>query len=82
MRVFVNGTVIGAPEDFYDHIIKKEIPDKEFRMVHLIGNILGKYPLGVGDWWYAKRILHMIELGELTIIKQQKETYCQVLKRV
>lgn len=82
LRAFVNGTVIGVPENFYDHIIKKEIPDNEFRMVYLIGNILGKYPLGVGDWWYAKRIFHMIELGELKIIKQHKKTYCQVLKRV
>lgn len=82
LRALVNGTVIGVPEDFYDHIIKKEIPDNEFRMAHLIGNILGKYPVGVGDWWYAKRILHMIELGELTILKQQKEIYCQVLKRL
>lgn len=82
LRALVNGIVIGVPEDFYDHIIKKEIPDKEFRMVHLIGNILGKYPLGVGDWWYAKRILYMIELGELSVVESKKETYSQFLKKV
>ena len=80
MRAVVNGRVIGVLDDFYDHIIRKEIPDGEFAMAHLIGNILGKYPLGIGDWWYAKRINRMIELGELIVIKKQKEIYSQVLK--
>jgi hypothetical protein len=31
---------------YYDHIIRKEIPDGEFVSVSLIGNILGKHPLG------------------------------------
>jgi Protein of unknown function./Domain of unknown function (DUF1835). len=81
LRAVVNGKVIGVPDDFYDHIIRKEIPDGEFVMARLIGNILGKYPLGIGDWWYAKRINWMIELGELVVVKKQKEIYSQVLKR-
>lgn len=80
LRAYVNGRVIGVLDDFYDHIIRKEIPDGEFIMARLIGNILGKYPLGIGDWWYAKRINRMIELGELIVIKKQKEIYSQVLK--
>lgn len=81
LRAVVNGRVIGVPDDFYDHIIRKEIPDDEFVMAHLIGNIIGKYPLGIGDWWYAKRINSMIELGELIVVKKQKEIYSQVLKK-
>lgn len=81
LRAVVNGRVIGVLDDFYDHIIRKEIPDGEFVMARLIGNILGKYPLGIGDWWYAKRIKRMIELGELVVIKKQKEIYSQVLKK-
>jgi hypothetical protein len=81
LRAVVNGRVIGVPDDFYDHIIRKEIPDGEFVMARLIGNILGKYPLGIGDWWYSKRINRMIELGELVVVQKQKEIYSQVLKR-
>jgi hypothetical protein len=82
LRAFVNGKLIGVPEDFYDHIIRKEIPDGEFIMARLIGIILGKYSLGIGDWWYAKRIIKMIEQGELEVVKKQKETYRQVLKKL
>jgi Protein of unknown function./Domain of unknown function (DUF1835). len=81
LRAVVNGRVIGVPDDFYDHIIRKELPDGEYVMARLIGNILGKYPLEIGDWWYAKRINRMIELGELIVIKKQKEIYRQILKR-
>ena len=81
LRAYVNGKVIGVPEDFYDHIIRKEIPDGEFIMARLIGNVLGKHPLGIGDWWYAKRINKMIEQGELEVIQKQKEIYRQVLKK-
>lgn len=69
------------PDDFYDHIIRKEILDGEFVMARLIGNILGKYPLGIGDWWYAKRINRMIELDELVVVQKQKEIYSQVFKK-
>jgi hypothetical protein len=73
LRASVNGRVMGVPEDFYDHNIRKEIPHGEFVMAHLIGDTLGKHPLGVSDWWYAKRINKMIELGELEVIQKQKE---------
>jgi hypothetical protein len=81
LRAVINGKLIGVPEEFYDHIIKKEIPDGEFRMARLIGNILGRYPIGIGDWWYAKRIVKMIEQGELVVVRKQKEIYCQVLRK-
>jgi Protein of unknown function./Domain of unknown function (DUF1835). len=82
LRAVVNGKVIGVPEDFYDHIIKKQLPEGEFIMARLIGDILGNYPLGISDSWYAKRILHMIKQGEIEIVQKQKETYRQILKKV
>lgn len=81
LRAVVNGRLIGVPEDFYDHIIRKELPDGEFLMARLIGDVLGKHSLGVGDYWYAKRILRMIDQGELEIIHKQKDTYRQVLRK-
>lgn len=82
LRAVVNGKVIGVPEDFYDYIIRKEFPEGEFIMAHLIGSILGKHPLGISDWWYAKRINKMIEEGELEVVQKQKDIYRQVLKKV
>ena len=81
LRAVVNGKVLGVPEDFYDHIIRKQVPEGEFTMGRLIGDILRKYSLGIGDFWYAKRINRMIELGELVIVKKQKELYSQILKK-
>ena len=81
LRAVVNGRVIGVPDDFYDHIIRKEIPHGEFVMARLIGNVLGKYHIGIGDWWYAKRINLMIEHGELVVVQKQKEIYSQILKK-
>jgi hypothetical protein len=57
------------------------ISDGEFVMARLIENILGKYPLGIGDWWYAKRISRMIQLDELVVLQKQKEIYSQRLKK-
>ncbi len=79
LRAVINGRVIGVPEDFYDPIIRKEIPEEEFVMAYLIGTIMGKYPFGIGDYWYAKRINRMIERGELVVLQKQKEIYRQVL---
>ncbi|WP_055669680.1 DUF3658 domain-containing protein [Desnuesiella massiliensis] len=81
LRAVVNGKLIGVPEDFYDHLIRKEIPDGEFVMARLIGNILGKHPLGVGDWWYAKRIKKMIEEGKLMVVQKRRKYMGKYLKR-
>jgi len=82
LRAIVNGKLIGVPEDFYDHIVRKEVPHGEFIMARLIGNVLGKHPIGVGDWWLAKRINKMIEDGELMVVQKKKKIYSQVLRKV
>ncbi len=82
LRAVVNGKVIGVPDDFYDHIIRKELPVGEIIMAHLIGRIMGKYPLGIGDCWYAKRIMYLIEQGEIEIVQKEKITYRQILKKI
>ena len=68
LRALISGRLISVPEDFYDHIIIKDIPDGEFVMARLIGTILGHYPLGVSDGWYALRIKNMIADGVLEIV--------------
>ncbi|MBS5883879.1 DUF3658 domain-containing protein [Clostridium sp.] len=81
LRSIVNGSLIGVPEDFYDNIIRNEIPDNEFTLIALIGKILSKYQIAVEDWWYAERIRYMIKKGELIVVRGHKKFYNQVLKK-
>ena len=83
LRALVNSKLISVPEDFYDTIIMKNIPDGEFVMAWLIGTILGKYPLGVSDGWYALRIKKMIADGVLEIVADRDPThpYGKVLRK-
>ncbi len=75
LRALVNGILISVPEDFYDHIIIKSIPNKEFVMAQLIGTILRNYPLGVADGWYALRINKMIAENRLKIVEDKDASY-------
>jgi len=84
LRALVNGKLISVLEDFYDHIIIKNIPDQEFVMAQLVGTILGKYSLGVGDGWYALRIKKMIAENKLEIVadKDASHPYGKILRKV
>lgn len=84
LRALVNGRLISVPEDFYDHIIIRNIPEQEFVMARLIGTILGNYPLGVGDGWYALRIKKLIAENKLEIVadKDASHPYGKVLRKV
>jgi hypothetical protein len=84
LRALVNGRLISVPEDFYDHILIKNIPDGEFLMSRLIGTVLGKYALGVGDGWYALRLEKMIAANMLEVIadKDASRPYGKILKKI
>ncbi|QUH28147.1 DUF3658 domain-containing protein [Vallitalea guaymasensis] len=81
LRVVINGKLTSVPSDFYDYYIRKEIPDDQFIMGHLIGNVLGKYQFGIGDDWIAKRIENMISRGELHVVKDNELGYRRILKK-
>lgn len=82
LRAVVNGRLISVCEGFYDHLIIKNIPKGDFIMAWLIGTVLGNYPLGVGDGWYALRIRKMIEENKLQIVSNNDTShpYGMVLK--
>ena len=87
LRAVINGNVQSVPEDFYDSFIRKEIDkmDHEFPEAVLIGHILGKYQLGIGDIWIALRIEKMIESGILVPITQPEPgdtIYRRMLKKL
>ena len=65
----LDGRLLGVPEDFYDHLLYKRMPEGPFLMARLIGEALGYYNVGVGDGWYALRIRAMIDRGELKVVE-------------
>ncbi|MEF9991878.1 MAG: DUF3658 domain-containing protein [Romboutsia sp.] len=82
LRAVVNGQLIGVPINFYDHLIYKYLGFEPIKEVRLIGLILGKYPLGIGDWWYASRIECMIENNKIKIVEDSKNKYERIISRL
>ena len=82
LRAVINGDLVSAPEEFYDFIILNEMPQDAFLMARLIGEILGKYPLGVADGWYAMRLRSMRDAGllEETEVRDKNHPYGVVLR--
>lgn len=82
LRAVVNGQLIGVPVDFYDHLIYKHIKFKHIKEVGLIGEILGIYQLGIGDWWYESRIEHMIENNKIRIVEDSDKKYERIISNI
>lgn len=68
LRAMVNGQLLSVGADFYDGIILREIEKQpvEFHEGRLIGDVLGRYQLGLGDSIIALRIEEFISRGMLT----------------
>lgn len=68
LRAMLNGRLVSVPETLYDEFIIREIEaeENEFQEAMIIGRVLGKYELGIGDAWVAQRIEVMISNGNLT----------------
>ena len=79
VRAVVNGKVVGVPEFFYDFLIWKRLTNEPIKEARLIGNILGHYPFGIGDWWYAKRINHFISEGKIKIVEDSENKYARMI---
>lgn len=86
LRVLLNGRIQGMPEDVYDTFVSRELArmPKEFHMASLVGNVLGRYPIGVGDGWVSERIETLIGRGVLEIVSDVPEgtvRYRRVLRK-
>ncbi len=86
LRAVINGKLQSVPENYYDDFILREIAleNNEFREANLIGRILGKYQLGIGDNWLALRIEEMIRIGTLEVVssaQNHKMIYKRILKK-
>lgn len=81
LRTTLEGNLVGVWEDFYDHFIHSCVLNNEVKVIDLIGNVISDYRLAINDGWYIKRIRHMIEQGELVVVKKNACFYEQILKK-
>ena len=70
LRANENGKLISVAEDYYDNLIMDCLPEDDFVMAKLIGDILNKSPIGVHDGWYSLRINLMINKGILEVVSE------------
>lgn len=72
LRAVLNGKLASIPVTIYDDFILREIEaeEAEFNEARVIGKVLGKYQLGIGDAWIAHRIEAMIRNGILKPVNQ------------
>jgi len=86
LRAVVNGRLRSVPADFYDSFIETEIArmDDAFNEAILIGNVLGRHQLCIGDCQIALRIEEMIRTGKLAVVTPAAEgdpIYRRILRR-
>jgi len=72
LRAVLNGRIVSASESLYDSYILQEIAvqNHEFHEAAVVGNVIGKYRLGIGDGWIALRIDQFIHDGLLEPVTQ------------
>lgn len=79
LRAMINGNVTGVSEDFYDFLIWKRLTRKPIKEARLIGDILGCFQIGMGDWWFARRIEHFIQQDKIKVINDSENKYARVI---
>ena len=82
LRAVVNGAVRSVEADFYDGLIRRNIPEGRTKIAHIIVNVLSREKPGVGDTWLAERIRWMLSAGELRMVEERPERfYSSVVER-
>lgn len=79
LRAVINNELVGVPENFYDFLIGKRLTSEPIIEARLIGEILGNYPVGVRDWWYAYRIEQMIKDGRIKVLQDSEQKYTRTI---
>ncbi|SHN70501.1 DUF3658 domain-containing protein [Desulfitobacterium chlororespirans] len=86
LRAMLNGQLVSMSEALYDDFILREIAaaGEVFQEAVIIGQVLGKYQLGIGDAWVAFRIEEMIHAGKLKAVSEvakDSPIYHRLLKK-
>ncbi len=79
LRAVINGRVTSVQDDFYDFLIWKRLSYKPIKEARLIGDILGCFRIGMGDWWFAKRIESFIQQGKIKVMEDSENKYARVI---
>lgn len=79
LRVVINGRVTGVKEDFYDFLIWKRLTYKPIKEARLIGDILGYFRIGMGDWWFARRIEYFIQQDKIKVLEDSENKYARMI---
>ncbi|WP_171173633.1 DUF3658 domain-containing protein [Ruegeria sp. HKCCD8929] len=66
VRTFQTGTIAGHDEDFFDAALISACADTFQNAGRIVGDVLGQYPLQVGDTYLAYRLHLLIRSGILT----------------
>ena len=87
LRAVISGRLISAPSEFYDFLILRELgaEPEEFLEARLIGKLLGKYPLGLSDAFFALRLEQFIQgciLQEVSSPAPGEPAYHRILRRM
>lgn len=80
LRAVVNGRVVSVDEDFYDVHIRRHLKDGEWKIGAVIGEVLGRCRLGIGDHWIADRLRVMLREGVLQMVREEPHFYRCVVK--
>lgn len=81
LRAVVNGSVMSVPASFYDFLIWKNLDEIPVKEAVLIGKILSEDHIGVGDWWYARRIDKFISQNRIKIIRNSPRKYERLIAK-
>lgn len=79
LRAVINGKVTSVPEGFYDFLIWKKLTCKPVKEARLIGDILGYFQIGMGDWWFARRIEYFIQQGKIKVTEDSENNYARMI---
>ena len=79
LRAVIHGRIVGVMEDFYDFLIWKRLTKEPIKEARLIGDILGHYPVNIGNWWYAKRINYFIGHGKIKVVEDSENKYARLI---
>ena len=87
LRAVINGKLVSVSETLYDTFILRELDtlDDEFKESVLVGQVLGKNQLGIGDGWIALRVEQFIKEGLLVPITTPAPNapiYHRMLKKI
>lgn len=86
LRAVLNGRLLSLPETIYDPLIWREIEaqGEQFQEAVVVGRVLGRYQLGIGDGFCAQRIEAFIRQGLLQPVTEpgpDEAAYHRILRR-